>query len=83
MGVEYDPNKVRIDPERLSNLPPGVTSSMLPGNTPEDTLDQEAWDQFEKDMLEDQDKHDLTGEECMTIWSVGLAHVLAERKSLR
>ncbi len=66
--------------ESLSNLPPGVIASMLPGNTPRDTADQEAWDQFEKDMLEDQDKHDLTGEECMIIWKVGLAHVLDERR---
>lgn len=67
--------------ESLSNLPPGVISSMLPGNRPEDILDQEAWDQFEKDMLEDQDEHNLSGEECMIIWKVGLAHVLSERKA--
>ena len=54
---------------------------MLPGNTPEDIIDQEAWDELEKVMLEDQDTHDLTGEECLIIWKVGLAHILIERKT--
>lgn len=67
--------------ESPSNLPPGCTLSQIPGNTPEDTLDQEAWDEFEKSMLEDQDTHNLTGEECLIIWRVGLAHVLSERKA--
>ena len=27
-----------------SNLPPGVTSSMIPGNSPEDALAEEMWE---------------------------------------
>ena len=67
--------------EVLSNLPPSVTDNMIPGNTPDDVSDQEAWDELEKTMLEDQDTHDLTGEECLIIWQVGLLHILSERKT--
>lgn len=67
--------------EVLSNLPPGVTESTLSGNTPDDVSDQEAWDGLEKTMLSDQDEHDLTGEECLIIWQVGLLHILSERKT--
>lgn len=51
-----------------SNLPPGVTDSMIPGNRPED----EAWETFHEEIDVDCDIHSLTVEEAYTAWEKGL-----------
>jgi hypothetical protein len=39
-------------PGNLSNLPPGVTVGMIPGNREEDMKDYEFWQEFEKKTKE-------------------------------
>ncbi len=48
-----------------SNLPPGVTDSMIPGNRPEDTL----WEQLCDDIC----GSGLTIEEAQLAWKIGMA----------
>ena len=59
-----------------SNLPPGVTESMLPGNTPEDI----AWDQWWEwtwNYVVNDNKLDV--DEARRAIVVGVAAVIAER----
>jgi len=50
-----------------SNLPPGVTENMIPGNRPED----EAWDDFHAKIDDDCTEMALTPDEAQEIWELG------------
>jgi len=50
------------------NLPPGVTESMLPGNTPEDR----AWDELIDQMFIDVAEMAITPWDAMKIWKMGV-----------
>lgn len=54
-----------------SNLPPGVTESMFPGNTPEDA----AWKAFLDDVQADCDERLLTVEEARITWETGISNL--------
>jgi len=51
-----------------SNLSPGVTENMLPGNTPEDW----AWDELYDQIGNDADDLVITPWEAMKIWKMGV-----------
>ena len=53
----------------MSNLPPGVSASQIPGNTPED----EVWEKFIEQMCLDCDTHCLSAEEAHNVWRLGIA----------
>src|SRR3990167_5761088 len=59
----------------LSNLPPGVTDSMLPGNRPEDI----AWDNFYEMLSDEAGDHLMSSEDCFVAWKLGLASYLRLR----
>ena len=50
-----------------SNLPPGVTEGMLPGNRPEDW----GWDALLDDISSDSDTLGLDADEARIIWEMG------------
>lgn len=52
-----------------SNLPPGVSESMIPGNRPEDA----AWELFHEWLDDECGVNKLTFEEARLIWQTGLA----------
>ena len=49
-------------------LPPGVTTSMLPGNRPEDM----AWDKFHEEIDGDCDQMGLGARDAGLVWELGL-----------
>jgi hypothetical protein len=51
----------------FSNLPPGISDSMIPGNRPEDL----ALDEFIDSILDDMDSIGLTTEDAKAIWNAG------------
>lgn len=51
-----------------SNLPPGVTDGMIPGNRPEDR----EWEAIHESIDMDSDQRQLTPREALTVWRVGL-----------
>lgn len=51
-----------------SNLPPGVTDSMIPGNRPEDV----AWESFHELIDGDCERQDLTPKQALEIWMLGM-----------
>lgn len=53
---------------RLSNLPPGVTDSMIPGNRPED----EEWDSFLEEVTRDTDENGMTVLRARKVWQAGM-----------
>lgn len=59
----------------LSNLPPGVTTSMLPGNTSDDA----AWEKFMEFADEQLTMSDLCIEEAYMAVRAGIAAVKATR----
>lgn len=59
-----------------SNLPPGVTESMIPGNRPED----QAWERVHEDIDNDAAKHGLSDMEVAHAWKSGLAAYLALKR---
>lgn len=59
-----------------NNLPPGVTSSMLPGNTPMDDL----WDRFFNEVNEDTIKYALDPDDAKRIWKRGLNEWIEDQK---
>jgi len=52
-----------------SNLPPGVTESMIPGNRPEDI----EWDQLWEKINDEAVDRNLTVEQVRMIWAIGLS----------
>ena len=52
-----------------SNLPPGVTESMIPGSRPED----QAWEDFHEQIDRDTDDLALVPEAAAEVWIAGLA----------
>lgn len=50
-----------------SNLPPGITESMLPGNTPEDILWEKLYDKIYEDSLD----MCLDPKDAHKIWELG------------
>jgi hypothetical protein len=52
-----------------SNLPPGVTEGMLPGNRPEDM----AWDKLHESIDNDAAKENMTDMDVFVAWKLGLA----------
>lgn len=50
-----------------SNLPPGVTADMIPGNRPED----EAWDKIHEDIETDANERGWSDQDVETIWALG------------
>ena len=61
-----------------SNLPPGVTESMLPGNRPEDEACDKAVDKF----IEQMDKVNASPEEYEYVSKVGIAGLLVIREQI-
>jgi len=62
-----------------SNLPPGVSDDMLPGNRPEDITWESAIEQACDELCES----DLTAEEVRRAVKIGIAAVKAEREDLK
>lgn len=60
-----------------SNLPPGVTEGMLPGNRPEDW----GWDALLDDISSDADQLMLDVEETRMVWEMGKKAFQAMRES--
>lgn len=52
-----------------SNLPPGVTDSMIPGNTPEDV----AWEQLHEMIDDDCANGELSDMDAHVAWKLGFA----------
>lgn len=52
-----------------SNLPPGVTESMLPGNRDEEM----AWETLYRIIGEDAMKKDMSDQDAFVAWRMGLA----------
>lgn len=50
-----------------SNLPPGVSENMIPGNRPEDA----AWEFFHESVDEDCIKEGFTDMDAHIIWGIG------------
>jgi hypothetical protein len=50
-----------------SNLPPGVTESMIPGNRPED----EGWERFHEQIDDDCYELALDVEQAQVVWELG------------
>jgi len=63
----------------LSNLPPGVTDSMLPGNRPEDQEWEDFWTWLEDKVLES----DLQPEEKEIFFEGGMYAVKIYRKGFQ
>lgn len=59
-----------------SNLPPGVTDSMIPGNRPED----DEWDNAVDVLLEDLCKAGIEPKELKVVARIGIAAVLHLRE---
>lgn len=51
-----------------SNLPPGVTESMIPGNRPEDI----AWEKLHNDIDKDAEKARMSDVDASVAWQLGL-----------
>lgn len=52
-----------------SNLPPGVTDSMLPGNRAEDI----AWESFHEWLDDEATANRLSAQDARIVWRLGLA----------
>jgi len=52
----------------VSNLPPGITENMLPGNRPED----EAWDNLHIEIDNDADSKGFGPWDALEIWHMGI-----------
>lgn len=61
-----------------SNLPPGVTESMIPGNRPEDM----AWESFYEWLDGECAEHGIDVNEAGVIFKQGLAFYLETKKEL-
>lgn len=61
----------------VTNLPPGVTPSMIPGNRPED---KEAWEQFYRDVDKDCIEYGLSDADAFVAWKLGLSAYLEARE---
>lgn len=61
-----------------SNLPPGVTVGMIPGNRPEDA----AWEAAEEWALEKLSEANLSLDEYRRAILIGIAAVVAERDEI-
>jgi hypothetical protein len=53
----------------LSNLPPGVSDNMIPGNRAED----EAWERFHEKLDADCTREGLDWEGALQVWKYGMA----------
>lgn len=62
-----------------SNLPPGVTPSMLPGNSGEEA----AWEKVVEDVLWDSGEKNLAPPEAREAWQMGLVAFLRCRQFVR
>ena len=51
-----------------SNLPPGVTESMIPGNRPEDA----AWDAVWEDITGEAIDANLSADDVRRVWDLGI-----------
>jgi len=60
----------------LSNLPPGVTESMIPGNRPEDA----EWERFHDAIDDDIFMGEMTVEEARQAWFVGYHFIISNRR---
>ena len=63
----------------MSNLPPGVDESMIPGNRPEDL----AWDKFHEEIGGDCDQEGLTARDAGLVWELGIVAYRAYLNSLQ
>lgn len=59
-----------------SNLPPGVTEAMLPGNRPEDS----AWELLHSRIDEDCAQHSMSDMDALMAWEFGIAAYNTARK---
>ena len=60
----------------LSNLPPGVTECMIPGNRPEDA----EFDDAIEEIVRDAGDRGLNGYEVGKIWRIGFAEFRKRKK---
>lgn len=60
-----------------SDLPPGVTAGMIPGNRPED----EAWEKLLDQIVGDAADVGMCDMDAMVAWELGKAAYLAARKT--
>lgn len=63
-----------------SNLPPGVSEGMLPGNRPEDLAWERAWEWADEMVI---NHSDLSVEEFRRAILIGIAAVVAEREEVK
>lgn len=59
-----------------SNLPPGVTESMIPGNRPED----EAWETFHDEIDKDCVEEGFSDQDAWLAWKFGVGIIRSMRK---
>ena len=60
----------------LSNLPPGVTEGMIPGNRPEDL----AWEKFHEEVDENAFSLNLSDQDALVAWKMGIGAFQAARE---
>ena len=61
----------------MENFPPGVTDSMIPGNTPED----QEWERFYEKADKDCEEMGLYPDQANAIWEIGKAAWKAYRNN--
>jgi hypothetical protein len=77
MWIGFIGNTEKKEIKMSSNLPPGVTDSMLPGNRPEDAL----WEAFEGWALDNLCSLEIT--EAYRAVKIGMAAIEAERSNIQ